>query len=121
MADLKKLAMGRKAFTATPKENAKGKAAKPVKRLEQSSAEEIGEAEAAFRDRIAKEDKRRQAATDSEFWFAVYFPTREAKDKFLRDYGLDRVGDKYLDGRQVDRIFKGRGVAGNRDAHRDRR
>ena len=117
MADLKKLALGRKAFQKPAKSEAKAKAVKPVKTLEQSSAEEVGEVEAKFRAKIDKEDKRRQAATDSEFWFAVYFATREAKNRFLREHGLDRIGDKYLDGRAVDRALKGRSAGSIRDLH----
>jgi hypothetical protein len=122
MADLKKLAMGRKAFAQVKDGAAKnGKSAdkpeKPAKSLEESSAEEIGEVEAAFRGRIEKEDKRRKAATDSEFWFAVYFQSREEKDVFLRKYGLDKIGDKYLPGSQVRRILEMR-MGVNRDAHK---
>ena len=84
MADWKKLSLGRKAFT---KPAATGKATK-TKKLEKSSAEEIGEAEAAFRGRLEQEDKRRKLATDSEFWFAVYFDSREDKERFLRKFGL---------------------------------
>ncbi len=94
---------------------------KPGKSLEESSKEEISEVEAAFRNRLAKEDKRKVAATDSENWFCVYFASREAKERFLRDHGLQRIGDKYLDGRMVDRVLKGRSVQRIRDTHRDKR
>lgn len=113
MADLKKLALGRKAF-AKPVE-AKTKA-KPAKKLEKSCAEEVGEAEAAFRGRLEREDKRRKQATDSEFWFAVHFNSREEKERFLRKYGLDKVGDKYLPGATVDRILDLR--TAKRDSHK---
>lgn len=119
MPDLKKLAMGRKGFTK--KANAKPTPTPEAKTLEQSSAEEIGEAESAFRNRLAREDKRRRVATDSEFWFAVYFQTREAKDAFLRKHGLNKIGDKYLDGRAVDRVLEGRSALSVRDSHRERR
>ena len=117
MADLKKLAMGRKAFARMEK----GKPEAKAKSLEESCKEEISEVEAAFRNRLAKEDKRRKAVADSEFWFCVYFATREAKGRFLREHGLDRIGDKYLDGRAVDRVLKGRSALCVRDSHRDRR
>lgn len=119
MADLKKLAQGRKGF-----QKGEGKASVPsipAKKLEESCADEVGEVEAAFRTKIAKEDKRKVAATDSENWFCVYFTTREAKERFLRDHGLARVGDKYLDGRAVDRVLKGRSAMRVRDSHKDRR
>jgi hypothetical protein len=92
---------------------------KPVKSLEESCRNEVGEAEAAFRGRLAKEDKRRRLATDSEFWIAVYFQSREEKDRFLRKYGLDKVGDKYLPGNAVDRILDRRTTA--KDGHRKER
>ena len=119
MADLKKLALGRKAFAKGKDavgEAAGGKAGKPDKTLEESSREELGEAEAAFRNRLAKEDKRKAAATDSEFWFAVYFQGRQEKDAFLRKYGLDKIGNKYLSGSAVERVLQNRSV--NRDGHR---
>ena len=117
MADLKKLAMGRKAFKKGISNNDTPK--KPTKKLKQASTEEIGEAEAAFRGRLEKEDKRRKAATDTEFWFAVYFDSREAKERFLRKHGLDKVGEKYLPGKAVDRILDRRTTA--KDGHRKER
>lgn len=48
-----------------------------------------------------KERQRRKDATDSEFWFAVCFETREQKEEFLRAVGLWEHGDKYLNGRVV--------------------
>mgnify|MGYP003251157330 CR=1 FL=1 len=39
--------------------------------------------------------------TDSEHWFAIAFPLRDDKDSFLAEYGLRKLGDKYLDGRAV--------------------
>jgi hypothetical protein len=88
----------------------------PQKPLEESCREEIGEIEAAFRKRLQNEDGRRRAATDSEFWFAVYFPDRAAKDAFLREHGLDKIGDKYLPGMAVDRVLQYRERSG-RDRH----
>ncbi len=104
MADLKKLAAGRagikQAAKATPPS-----VGKPQETLEQSCCEEVGEIAKAFRDRIGKEDGRRRAAVDSEFWFAVCFASREEKERFLRKYRLDKAGDKYLDGRAVARLL----------------
>lgn len=113
MADLKKLAMGRKGIQKAAKE----KPAKPEKTLEQSCAEEVDEVAQAFRDRLAKEDKRRRAAVDSEFWFAVCFTSRAEKEVFLRKYRLDRLGDKYLDGRAVARVLD-KGNDQPKDGHR---
>jgi hypothetical protein len=121
MIDLKRLAMGRRGFARPEKESdGKDKAtdgSKPKKTLEESCREEIGEAEQSFRARMAREDTRRRLATDSEFWFAVYFESREGKDRFLRKYGLANIGDKYLPGRAVDMALSLRGGKG-RDMHR---
>ncbi|MCP2248174.1 hypothetical protein [Lentzea aerocolonigenes] len=52
-----------------------------------------------FRERTKREDERFRLATDSEFWFALCFKSREDKDAFLKAAGLMHIGDKYLDGR----------------------
>ena len=113
---LKRLAQGRKAIAKQPKAADKAKPAKPTKNLEESSKEEVGELEAAFRERIAKEDKRRAAAIDGETWVCIYFKTREEKHAFLRKHGLDKVGSKYLDGRLADRALGNRARVA--DTHR---
>lgn len=116
MADLKKLALGRKALTKPGKPDGAIQPSKPAKKLEESCKEEVGELEAAFRERLAKEDKRRAAATDGETWLCVYFKTRQEKHAFLRKHGLDKVGDKFLDGRLADRVLTNRTIV--RDSHR---
>ncbi len=50
-----------------------------------------------------KEARERQAAAvdlanETEFWFAMYFQTREQKDAFLKAVKWFEMGDKYLDG-----------------------
>ncbi|WP_058622881.1 hypothetical protein [Microbacterium testaceum] len=40
-------------------------------------------------------------ATDSEYWVAVCFKSREEKERFLESAGLTDLSDKYLDGRAV--------------------
>lgn len=45
--------------------------------------------------------------TDSEHWFAIAFPLRDDKDSFLAEYGLRKLGDKYLDGMAVARKLGG--------------
>lgn len=42
---------------------------------------------------------------DSPHWVAAYWPSREAKDEFLLNSGLDVLGDKYLDGHQAAQIL----------------
>lgn len=58
-----------------------------------------------FRDRTKREDERFRLATDSEYWFAVCFKSREDKEAFLRGARLLAVGDKYLDGYVVARTL----------------
>lgn len=66
--------------------------------LEKDSKAEISAVMKAFNQRGKDEDKRMREATDSEYWFAVCFQTREQKDKFLKELGWFDHGDKYLDG-----------------------
>lgn len=44
-------------------------------------------------------------ATDSEYWVAICFQTREQKEEFLRKARLIDLGDKYLDGIAVARVM----------------
>ncbi len=78
----------------------------------------VSKEEQAFRDRLDREDARKRAATDSEFWFAVVFANRGEKAEFLRKYGLDKVGDKYLSGLACDKVLQRR--IGIKDAHKRR-
>lgn len=72
-------------------------------RLERLAAEEaaLDEVARGFRERRKTEAKRFEDATDSEFWFAVCFESREQKEAFLKalQWTLATGGDdKYLDG-----------------------
>jgi len=69
--------------------------------LAQDAATEITALEQGYRDRAKAEADRFKRATDSEFWFAVCFDSREEKERFLQRAGLMDIGDKYLDGREV--------------------
>jgi hypothetical protein len=62
---------------------------------------ELTALQAAFRDRKAKESRRFELATDSEYWCALVFQTRDQKEAFLNALGLLPYGDKYLDGELV--------------------
>lgn len=73
--------------------------------LEADAAAELTAMEAAYRQRRGAEDKRFRTATDSEFWFAVCFRDRAAKDAFLAALKADRLGDKYLDGHALARVL----------------
>lgn len=68
--------------------------------LAEDAAEEMSELESAYVKRRKDEDKRKRAAVDSEYWFAVCFRTREDKERFLGAAGARKGihGDKYLDG-----------------------
>lgn len=73
--------------------------------VEMDAAAELSALESAFRERRKDEDKRFKQATDSEFWFAACFPSREAKDSFLAAVGAARLGDKYVDGVALAKIL----------------
>lgn len=68
---------------------------------EENCKAELNALQVGFRDRKAREAERFKNATDSEFWFAVCFRTREQKEKFLTLAKLIELGDKYLDGEAV--------------------
>lgn len=39
--------------------------------------------------------------TDSDIYIVIAFPDRQAKEAWLGDYGLKKLGDKYLDGAAI--------------------
>ena len=43
---------------------------------------------------------------DSEFWFAVAFKDRETKEAFLKEFGIDKLGDKYIDGGKLAKLLR---------------
>ncbi len=69
--------------------------------LEEGIADDMSGILTAFKERAQDENARLLDATDSEFWFAVCFQTREQKEEFLKKMGLLDIGDKYLDGLKV--------------------
>lgn len=73
--------------------------------LAKDAAAELTDLETAYRDRAKNEAKRFKNATDSEYWVAFCFRDRASKEKFLRDYGLIELGDKYIDGHQAGRML----------------
>jgi hypothetical protein len=71
---------------------------------DQAEAEALAEASqvlTGFRERAKRENDRFVDATDSEFWVAICFQTRDQKEEFLRKAHLIDLGDKYLDGMDV--------------------
>lgn len=61
----------------------------------------LAELHKGFRERMANEAKRRELATDSEFWLTVVFQDRDQKDEFIRKAKWTALGDKYLDGERL--------------------
>lgn len=74
--------------------------------LPEDSRRELTALQQGFRDRAKREAERFRQATDSEYWFAVCFRSREDKERFLRALHLLAVGDKYLDGYAVARLLR---------------
>jgi hypothetical protein len=68
---------------------------------EQDCKAELTALQAAFRERKANEARRFEIATDTEYWCALVFQTRDQKEAFLQALGLLPYGDKYLDGALV--------------------
>lgn len=66
--------------------------------VEEDSARELTAYEQSYRDRAKNEANRFKAATDSEFWIAVCFASRDAKESFLDEIGLtgSKRPDKYI-------------------------
>lgn len=86
--------------------NAKGALAEasegaPLAGAAAEANEEVSLALAGLKAREKREALRVGDATDSEFWCAFAFETREHKEAFLRALGLLAMGDKYLDGHAV--------------------
>lgn len=70
--------------------------------LDEDMGEQLSDLQKGFQERSQKEKDRFQRATDPEFWFAVYFATREEKEAFLQAMNLRKnvYGDRYIDGRR---------------------
>jgi hypothetical protein len=66
--------------------------------VERMAQEELSEVLAGFKARERTEEQRFHDATDTEYWFALCFQTREQKEEFLHKMGWADLGDKYLDG-----------------------
>ena len=73
--------------------------------VETDSKAELTELQKGFAKRRQEEAKRRELATDSEYWCCLCFSSREQKEAFLQQTGLLPIGDKYLDGYKVAEKF----------------
>jgi hypothetical protein len=78
----------------------------PKKKTAPATVETLNELQAGFKARAKAEQQRFEDATDSEYWVAICFQTREQKEEFLRKLSLLDLGDKYLDGLAVARALK---------------
>lgn len=93
-----------KAKIARALDRAKHKITDPLEEIaitgdvEADSAAEVSTTLASFKNKNAAESDRHKLATDSEYWFAVCFQSREQKEYFLKKVGWLLAGDKYLDG-----------------------
>lgn len=70
----------------------------PVERAEKAVAV-LTEQQQQAKDARKAELARIRTITDSEYWIALCWESREQKDAFLKAVGLFDYGDKYLDGR----------------------
>lgn len=70
----------------------------PTGDLEADTGAEASALLTAFKKKAEAEQSRFELATDSEFWFAVCFQSREQKEAFLKAISWLSHGDKYLDG-----------------------
>lgn len=74
----------------------------------EDSKRELDALQQAYRARASAEAGRFQKATDSEYWFAVYFEDREECERFQKAVGLKKRlhGDKYIDGKMLAKLLK---------------
>lgn len=82
----------------------------PLDEVDGETSEEVAAKQAELARAILSNREQREGqkkaielANDTEFWFAVYFQTREQKEAFLRaiGYGGAQDPDKYLDGQEL--------------------
>ena len=73
--------------------------------MEADSAAELSALQEAFKKRAKQEAQRFRDVTDSEYWVALCFQTREDKDRFLRALNLIQLGDKYIDGHKAAQLL----------------
>ena len=66
--------------------------------VEKDSLADLDAVQAGFRQRAKTENNRFELTTDSEYWVAVCFQTREQKEFLLKAMQLFEHGDKYIDG-----------------------
>lgn len=77
----------------------------PTGDAEADSLADLDEVKRGFRERAKAENDRFQNVTDSEYWFAMCFKTREQKERFLVAMNWIQFGDKYLPGDEVAKLM----------------
>ncbi|WP_278976737.1 hypothetical protein [Oligella urethralis] len=69
--------------------------------LESDLLNDLDAVKQGFRERAKIENSRFEDVTDSEYWFAMCFKTRDQKERFLRAMAWIEYGDKYLNGIEI--------------------
>lgn len=72
-------------------------------------AEQLSPEQQAREDNHAGERERQKSwadACDTEYWVCLCFASREEKEVFLDSTGLANIGDKYLDGADVAKLWE---------------
>jgi hypothetical protein len=90
-----------------PQDKPQAKAVPVNSNVEEDVEKELSDILQGFKGRADKENQRILDATDSEYWVAVCFQTREQKEEFLKKIGVDMetMGDKYIDGMELAKIM----------------
>ena len=70
---------------------------------EADAQKDLGELESGFRRRAADESRRFALVTDTEYWGAICFETREQRDAFFAALGVAGFGNRgrYFDGNAI--------------------
>jgi hypothetical protein len=83
-----------------PKKKAQPK--EPEQTAEAEGQQEMTEALAAFKQASKRENDRFAQATSPDFWFGVYFETKEQRDEFLAFLkALDLMEEQWVNGRKL--------------------
>ena len=74
--------------------------------LEGDCKAELNEYQKTNKEHLRSYSKTMDGVFDSEFWFAVAFKDRETKEAFLKEFGIDKLGDKYIDGGKLAKLLR---------------
>ncbi len=73
---------------------------------EADTAAELDEYQKACKENIRNYSKTIEGVFDSEFFLCVCFQNRDAKEDFLKEFHLEDLGDKYIDGGKLAKIMR---------------